>query len=286
MNGRRTAFRRMVVGLPQSTASNAAVEAAADLAEFLQIELHATFVADPTLLELAGSQSVRELRTLGQGWQSIDLAQITRDIDHAAISARRGFTESVKSRAIKTSFVVVTDAEAIAALVHADDIVAIIEPRHPAETITRQFTGLVDAALNSAAAVLTIPRRIVRTTGPILAVAAAAEDPSIGVALRIAAASKERLIVMTLPGVPLSPLVASNAKRGGVHVEHIVAGAPWSNGSLLAPPMRERLRVVTRTKQFADARRLFSTLHGVPLLVIEPDQAEPAVEPGAKPLAD
>ena len=197
MNGRRTAFRRMVVGLPQSTASNAAVEAAADLAEFLQIELHATFVADPTLLELAGSQSVRELRTLGQGWQSIDLAQITRDIDHAAISARRGFTESVKSRAIKTSFVVVTDAEAIAALVHADDIVAIIEPRHPAETITRQFTGLVDAALNSAAAVLTIPRRIVRTTGPILAVAAAAEDPSIGVALRIAAASKERLIVMT-----------------------------------------------------------------------------------------
>jgi hypothetical protein len=50
--------------------------------------------------------------------------------------------------------------------------------------------------------------------------------------------------------------------------------------------MRERLRVVTRTKQFADARRLFSTLHGVPLLVIEPDQAEPAVEPGAKPLAD
>ena len=75
MNGRRTAFRRMVVGLPQSTASNAAVEAAADLAEFLQIELHATFVADPTLLELAGSQSVRELRTLGQGWQSIDLAQ-------------------------------------------------------------------------------------------------------------------------------------------------------------------------------------------------------------------
>ena len=101
-----------------------------------------------------------------------------------------------------------------------------------------------------------------RTTGPILAVAAVAEDPSIGVALRIAAASKERLIVMTLPGVPLSPLVAPDAKRGGVHVEHIVAGAPWSNGSLLAPPMRERLRVVTRTRQFADARRLFSTLHG------------------------
>ena len=148
MKGRRTAFRRMVVGLPQSIASNAAVAAAADLAEFLQIELYATFVADPTLLALAELPSVRELRTLGQGWQSIDLAQIMRDIDHAAIAARRGFTESVKSRAIKTSFAVVTDTEAIAALIHADDIVAIIEPRHPAETITRQFTGLVDAALN------------------------------------------------------------------------------------------------------------------------------------------
>ena len=125
-----------------------------------------------------------------------------------------------------------------------------------------------------------------RTTGPILAVAAAAEDPSIGVALRIAAASKERLIVMTLPGVPLSPLVASNAKRGWRSCgAHRCWGAVVQR-LVLAPPMRERLRVVTRTKQFADARRLFSTLHGVPLLVIEPDQAEPAVEPGAKPLAD
>ena len=150
---------------------------------------------------------------------------------------------------------------------------AIIEPRHPAEPITRQFTGLVEAALNSAAAVLTIPRRIVRTTGPILAVAAVAEDPSIGVALRIAAASKERLIVMTLPGVPLSPLVASDAEHGGVRVEQIIDG---SNRSILGA--RERLRVVTRTRQFTDARRLFSTLHGIPLLVIEPDQADATVE--------
>jgi hypothetical protein len=278
MNGPRTAFKRMVVGLPQGMANNAAVEAAVDLAESLQIELHATFVADSTLLALAELPAVRELRTLGQGWQSIDLEQITRDIDRAASAARRGFTESVKRRAIKTSFDVVAGAEAIAALIRADDIVAIIEPGHPAETITRQFTDLLDAALKSAAAVLTVPRRIVRTTGPILAVAAGPDDPSIGVALKIAAAWKERLIVVTRSRLLLPPEVRSDAEQDGVHVEQIVAGESSSNGSLLAPASRERLRVITRSRLSADARRLFSTLQGVPLLVVEPDQVERAVE--------
>ena len=166
MSGAGIGFRRMVLGLPQGSVNRAAVDAAADLAEFLNIELLATYVADPTLPALAGLSGARELRTLGQGWQPIDRAQITCDIDRAVSVARRRFAESVSSRSIKTSFDVLTGAEAIASLIRFDDIVAVLEPAHPGETITRQFTGLLEAAFEMAAPVLVVPRRIARTTGP------------------------------------------------------------------------------------------------------------------------
>jgi hypothetical protein len=280
MTGRDIGFKRMVVGLPQSMANRAAVEAAADLAEFLNIELLATFVSDATLLGLADLPAARELRLLDREWQAIDLTQIRRELEHATTVARRGFAESVKSRTIKTSFDVVGGAEAIAALIRADDIVAIIEPTHPGERITRQFTGLVAAAFDTAGAVLAVPRRIARTAGPVVAVAADPNDPSIRTGLSIAAAFKERLIVVT-SGQPELPMeVRNDAEQLGVPMDHVTTGG-GRNGFLLAPvppPMAERLRVVTRNRVIDDARRLFSSLHDIPLLVIGPDRAELSAE--------
>ena len=157
MTSPRLGFKRMLVGLPQSMAGRAAIDAAADLAEFLHIELLATFIADPTLQGLAGFPAMRELRALDQGWQAIDAAQFARDIDHITDIARQRFAETVRSRSIKTGFDVVAGAEMVASLIRADDIVAIIEPTHPGERITRQFTGVLDAALASAAAILVVP---------------------------------------------------------------------------------------------------------------------------------
>lgn len=281
MSGPRTRFKRMVVGLPQSIADQGAVDAAADLAEFLHIELLATFVADSTLRALAEMPAVRELRTLEQGWQAIDVAQITRDIDRAAGVARRRFAESVKSRTIKTSFDVLAGAEAIASLIRADDIVAIIEPTHPGESITRQFTGLVDAALETAAAILVVPRQIVRTSGPIMALAANPDDPSIRVAVEIAAALQETLLVVTRPDESLPPDIQTYAQQLGVHVEPIVAGGLPADAWALAPSAgrsMERLRVVSRGHLPDDAPRLFSALRGVPVLVIGPGPTEILME--------
>jgi len=277
MSGPRIAFKRMVLGLPQGMPNQAAIDAAVDLAEFLEIELLATFVADTTLRALAGLPVARELRTLDQGWQQIDLARLTLDIDRAAIAARQRFAESVRSRTVTTNFHVVAGAEAIASLIRADDLVAIIEPTHPGERITRQFTGLVDAAFDLAAAILVVPRRIVRTSGPVMAMAADPEDASIGVALEIAAALKERLIVATSPGALLSSDIFAEAERLGVAIDQIAVGKPTTSASALAAPsapVRERLRVVSRSQLSADTPRLFAHLHEVPLLVIEPERAQ------------
>ncbi len=268
----------MVVGLPQGMGNRSAVAAAADLAEFLQIELLAAFIADATLLELAGFPAMRELRIFDQQWQPLDVARISRDLEDAVKVARRRFDESVGSRTVKTSFDVLTGAEVMASFIQAGDIVTIIEPSHPGESITRQFTALLDAAFETAAAILVVPRRIVRASGPVMAVESGPEDTSIRVALEIAAALKERLIVVAPPGALLSPEIAADAEQLGVAVEQLAAGATDANAPSALPSSsrsKERLRVIAR-RLLDGAPELFSMLHGVPLLVVDSDQAAPA----------
>lgn len=276
----RPRFKRMVVGLPQGMGNRSAVEAAADLAEFLKLELLAAFITDAALLELAEFPAIRELRLLDQQWQPLDVARIARDLEDAANLARRRFDESVGSRTIKTGFDVLAGADLMASLIDAGDIVTIIEPSHPGESITRQFTALLDAAFETASAILVVPRRIARTSGPIMAVAGGHDDASIRVALEIAAALKERLIVVAPAGMPLPPEVVADAERFGVAVEQLAGNGAHAR-SPLPPSSRsgERLRVITR-RLLGDASQLFSRLQGVPLLVIESQQAASAETPG------
>ncbi|HXW40396.1 MAG TPA: hypothetical protein VEK75_04285 [Xanthobacteraceae bacterium] len=266
-------FKRVVVGLLQSMANQAAVSAAADFAEFLNVELLATFIADASLHALAGLPAARELRILERGWQAIDPAQISRDIDRAEGFARRCFAEAVAARTIKTSFDIVAGVQAMASRIRADDIVAVVEPAHPGERITRQFTGLLDAALESAAAVVILPRRIARTAGPVIAIAAGPDDGSIGVGLGLAAALREDLIVVTRLGVLLPSDIVAEANALGVRLDKVVADQPFADGSAgrtFASTGKARLRVIARDRIPGDAAQVFTTLHGIPLLVIEP----------------
>jgi len=281
MSNGSAGFKRMVVGLPQGLANRAAVEAAVQLAELLRIELLATFIADSTLRALAEFPAVRELRTWGQQWQPLEPTRISQDLEQAASVARWRFAESVKNRSVKTSFDVVGGAEVIASLIRSDDIVAIIEPTHPGERITRQFTSLVHAAFETAAGILIVPQRIVRAMGPIMAVAADPGDPTIRVALEIAAALQERLLVLTRSGALLSSKFQIDAKQLGVDLEQIAFSGPAADAPALrylSARSKARMRVVTRSELPEDSLRLFSMLGGVPLLAIEPDRTERAIE--------
>jgi hypothetical protein len=264
----------MVVGLPQGAGIEPAMQAAADLAEFLQIELLGTFIADPGLRALTGLP-VRELRILDRQWQPIDLEQISRDLEGAAATVRSHFDACLGSRSIKARFDVIAGTRVLSSLIRTDDIVVIIEPAHPGERVTQQFTGLFDAAFARAAGILVLPRRIARSSGPVMTLATGPDDPSIGVALEVAAALNERLIVVARPGSPLSPQLVAEAKRLGVDVRQ-VAGAGDATAvstSMSLAPAKERLRVVARSLLPGDAARLFLALQGVPLLAVGSDRA-------------
>jgi len=246
-----------------------AVGAAAELAEFLHVEVLATFVADPRLYALAQHSSVREWRIFDRGWHSLDWAQITSEIDRAAAAARRRFAEAVSSCTMKTNFDIVAGADVMASLFRNDDIVVIIEPSHPVEQITGQFDNVLGAALQSAGAVLVMPRRIARFSGPVLVIATGAEDASISAALQISAALKEQLIVAMPSGILVATTVLASAKELGVYVEQVTK--EWLSGPL---GLGERLRVITRTGTLGDASRMFSCLQGVPLLIIASERSK------------
>jgi hypothetical protein len=275
-----TRFKRIVLGLPQGMGNQSAVQAAADLAEFMKVDLLAAFVADAALLEMAASPPRRELRLLDQQWQPLDTARMSRDLQDVAELARKRFAESVGNRSIRAAFDVLSDVDRVASLIRAGDIVAIIEPSHPGESITRQFTALLDAAFATAPAVLLMPRRIVRTSGPVMALAGGPDDACIGVALELAATLKERLVVVMPVGAVLPEGILDAAKEFGVPIDPSTGDATASIGSLslgAASAAKERLRVMSR-HLMKDASRVLSMLYGVPLLAIDGDQLQsPAI---------
>jgi len=62
----------------------------------------------------------------------------------------------------------------------------------------------------------------------------------------------------------------------GVQIEYVAGREPLADVSSLAAwgRLQERLRVISRGALTADTAQLFSSLRGVPLLVIEPGRAE------------
>lgn len=268
MNDPGIGFKRIIIDLAHGSTNFAAVEAAADFAELLNIELLATFITDATLPALAALSGARELRVLEREWQTIDYEQIGRETDQAVDRARRRFAESIGNRAIRTGFDVLAGADAIASLISIDDIVTIVEPAHPAERITWQFTALFEAAFAAAGAVLVLPRKVVRTTGPIVTTASEADDLAARAALRIAAAHKERLIILTATGTRPPPALFAEAESLGVRIEHI-SGPPPDRAQLVAARhFGERLHVLPANMLVGDAARLLSRLEGIPLLLI------------------
>lgn len=283
MAAERGHFRRLILGLHQG-APDPLMRAAADFANRLHLDLFGFFVEDTNLLGLAGLPFAREFRTAGGTWHPLDVDELAQCVALAGKRAERLFNEAVRGSPTIARFEVRrgSAAETIAALSRAGDIVVLIEPANPAERVSQQFLALQRAAFGSAAAVLILPPRIARRSGPVVALAATANDPSIATAAVIAHALDERLVVVNA-GADRQPAAAEHDPSKGAKSRHVAARQAWASGSslsMLFAPLREQLVVMARAAFDEELPALVASSRAVPVLVIE---AEEAPHPTAPP---
>jgi len=274
-------FRRLILGLQPGT-SDRAMRLAAELAELLDLDLLGLFFEDRGLRELAGIPFAREFRPLGGGWQPFDLDRLAHDLEVAAASVERLFTNVVKDLGGHSQFEVMRGpvSETLASTSRASDIVVIMEPASAAERVSAQFSALIEAAFRSAAAVMLVPTRVARNSGPIVAIATTANDPSIAVAVSIAGAAKEAVIVLDTGGQnPADEQLSQLADKAGVTIRRIatrkLSTDPMACLEALHP-LRERLLVMTRVPFDGEVASAIAGARQVPVLVIEPESLPPA----------
>jgi hypothetical protein len=269
-------FKRLVLGLQRSPPDRM-LQLAVELAGLLQVELLGLFFEDTSVHDLAGMPFARELRPLNGGWHALDFDRLSRDIESAASNAERVLAGAAKSLSDRYRFEVVRGplATTLTTVSRSGDIVMIPEPFNPAERATQQFAWLVEAAFRSAAAVMILPSRIVRTRGPIVVIAAAPGDPSLDAATTLARATKEQMIVVDVGDVPINDAdINARGAAAGCPARHIVLGrSALSDPSVLertVHQLQERLLVLTRGLIDEHKISTMASVHSVPVLVIEP----------------
>ncbi len=269
-------FRRLVLGL-QPRAPNHTTRFAIELAELLNLELLGVFLEDTSLHNLASIPFAREFRPLGGGWHPIDTCQLSRDMEVAAQIAEKTFAEAAKHLSTEWRFEVVRGpmSTTIATVSQTSDIVVIGEPLSAAERASQQFSSLIDAAFRSTAAVLVVPSRIVRGEGPVIAVAATPDDPSIAVAADIAMAANEELVVVDVCENAIDEArIEALGTTKSLTIKHVISGsgAQADVASLVHAlhPLRERLVVMRRRISDGHSASIIAAERRVPVLVLEP----------------
>jgi hypothetical protein len=270
-------FKRLVLGL-QPTAPDRTMRLAVELAEMLQLELLGLFLEDTSLRDLAKIPFAREFRPLGGGWQSFDLDRLAHDLDMAARNLEHLFTQAAKGLPTRSQFEVVRGpmADTLASISRSGDIVMIMEPVSAAERATEQFVWLSRAAFSSAAAVLLVPPQIARIAGPIVAVAAGPDDPSIEAATAVAAAAREDLVIIESDHHdPDDPRLRQLAADTGLTIKHIAGGRALADPAARAHlfhALHERLVVIKRGAFDDTVASMIASSRRVPVLVVEPPE--------------
>jgi hypothetical protein len=270
---------RVILHLHQGATERAIIRAAAEFARMLGVTLQGVFLEDEALPELAALPFVREFR-LGTGaWQKLDRRQIAEEQRAATAEARRALNEAAAALGVAQLFEIISGDPAlfVATTSQAGDIIVVAQPRLPAERLVHATARWLEAAHACAASVLLVPQVLARRAGPVAAVVCAASDPTLGIAVRIAVAADEALLLLIwgtdelardaaeqARAAGLPPWRISTVRIHGVTPDDVLAGLGMSN---------ERLVVLGRgacgTDDAAVSSRIAAS-RGVPVLVVEP----------------
>lgn len=207
MTASKFSFKRAVLGVFHSI-EPPAVRAAGELAERLDLQVVGLFALDQAIQTLAGYSKAREFLPSKREWRFLDPEIVAREQMLAAEAAKRAFTRLVQSLRVPSSFEIVTAAaEQIFESAEASDILVLPLPRRASAAALYSLTIFVESAVRSAASVLFVPRTAQVRKGPIVVIARSPDDPSIAVAIRVAAAAQEKVILLTgFDEAPEAPL--------------------------------------------------------------------------------
>ena len=208
---------RMLIDLGLASGDGGGIEAAAMLAQLLALELRGVFVEDEALLALSAHPFARELRLPAHAWSPLETQEVAAGLDATAARLRRLLEAQGARLGIPAAFEVLRgDAGAcIAGLCCGADILALGTPESAAGRSFGTFPRAWRAALGSPASVLLLPSRLARRRGPVALVASDGEAEA--VALRLAAATGEGLLILEAPGMP-GEAAAERARRAALRV--------------------------------------------------------------------
>lgn len=258
-------FRRVILGL-RNNPPHHGLQQAVGIAALLGAELRGLFIQDADLSGLVALPFAREFRLLEGGWRTIDRDELSLALEIAARGAQRSFSDAVRGLKLSCAFEIVhgSISETIASVSRVGDIVVVPESPNPTEQITSQFQSMVDAALCSAAAVMFVPSRVARQSGPIVAIAGIPQDPCIEVASAIAALANERLSIIDA-GEVVAGRVSAAASESHMRLSAITAALE---------PLQERMVVLTRSGCIGSLGAAIASNRHVPVLVVEPQSSE------------
>ena len=274
-------FKRLVLGL-QAGPSARAIRAAAEFASLLNLELVGLFFEDTRLEKLSGIPFAREFRLLGGGWRPIDIDRLSRDFELAARNAQRLLANIAAQFSTKWQFEVTRElfGEAFGHFSRASDIVMIVQPESPAEYATRQFPLLMEAALQSAPAVMLAPAHPSLSTGPVIAIAAIPNDPCIYTAAEIAIAAKEELVIICAGAGDESAAAVRELEAGpSLQIRSVRRGenllSSLASLSSLLDQLKGRFVVFTRGVTPLEALLRAGLFRRISVLAVEPPDTMP-----------
>jgi hypothetical protein len=270
--------RRLILDLCQCAADAQTIQAAAEFARLLRLDLHCLFIEDEALLSFAALPFAREIRLPTFQWSPLQVDTISAELQEAAQRTRRMVEAIVRDLQVASGFEIVRGdpATCIAAVCQSGDVIIVAEPAAPAARTAYGLRRLHVAAHGSGVSIMLIPAGGRAGQGDVVAVLADERDDCLDVACRIAVADDAGLSVV-IPrqfDQAARARVRERAVALGVRAERIAlhAAAGRAADELLTglAHVRERLIVIGRDPQRpADVVARLAAARGVPVLVIE-----------------
>lgn len=163
-------YERLVARLPADVAP-AAVDAMIDLTRALGAELQAVLLEDVATLALAELPSPRAFDPRRSLWREVQRNELHRELELAGAVLRRRLEAAQRAGLpMQVTVARLGSGSVLGQYAPASDLLVVSEPADPVARWVQPFSGLLQAALASPAALLYLPRRGARSRGPIAAV--------------------------------------------------------------------------------------------------------------------